>query len=189
MTSRRFISCGLGALALMAAASLGACRSPDELAKDISAVVIVIDIDDNQLVELSIDGQTLSQSPKSTDNVVAFSLRLDPGTYQGNVVVFEVKDEDDGERLEPKACGGFALVIPEDADDVVTLAIDHDEFEDCPEDDDDDRARAADDGADDDGADDDGADDGADGNADDGADPDAPDDGADDSVDDDPPPP
>ena len=166
----------LVAMAVAVLVPLG-CRSPDELAEDISAVVIVTDIDEDQLVELEVDGTTLSQAPKATDNIVAFSLRLEAGSYDGAIQVFEVEEEDDGERLKAESCGGFRLVIPEDADDVVTVAVDTDDFEDCPEDDDEGALTAdgEDDGSPDDGSADDGSAD--DGSADDGSADDSADDG------------
>jgi hypothetical protein len=114
-------------------ASLSACRDPAELSGAVTAVLVVVGVDDDNVVEVDIDDASRRASPKSGDNLVSFNLPLAPGTHVGTVVVFEVEDE--GE--EPRDCGRVTIVVPAvRPDGPVLAAIVADELGECPGEDD-----------------------------------------------------
>ena len=99
MTPSRVLSLAL----LLTLPSLGACRDPAELSSAVTAVLIVVGVDDDNTVEVDIGGASRRAQPARGDNLVSFSLPLPAGTHVGTVVVFEVEDDDGGEAERPSA--------------------------------------------------------------------------------------
>jgi hypothetical protein len=127
MTSSRWIHAALSAMLI---AALGACRDPAELSGAVSAVLVVVDVDADQVVDVDIADLALRARPKSGDNLVSFNLALPAGTHIGSVVVSDVDDEEERAR----DCGTVTIVVPEARPDGPVLsAVVADELGECPE--------------------------------------------------------
>jgi len=120
--------------------STGACRDPTELTESINAIVIVVGVDDDDVVTLQLGEAERRAEPKSSDNVVSFNLVLSPGIYEGEIIVFEVEDDDERENedaLAPKFCGVVDLTVPEVAgESPVLVAVIAEQLGSCGEEDD-----------------------------------------------------
>jgi hypothetical protein len=142
LTSSRWVH---GLVSAMLVAALGACRDPAELSGAVTAVLVVVDVDADHVVDVEIDGLALRARPKSGDNLVSFNLALPTGTHTGTIVVSEV--DDDEER--PRDCGTVTVVVPADRPDgPVFSAVVADDLGECAEQDDGDDSDDRDDGAD-----------------------------------------
>lgn len=129
----------LTGLALLLVASLGACRDPAELSGAVTAVLIVVDVDEDNIVEVDIGDAVRRAPPRAGDNLVSFNLTLAPGTHTGSVVVFEVEEEDEGVVERASDCGTVTIFVPEVLQDGPVLsAVVADELGECPDDEDDD---------------------------------------------------
>jgi hypothetical protein len=156
MTARQLLS---GLTLACSVASLSACRDPAELSGAVTAVLVVVGVDDDNVVEVDINGASRRAAPKAGDNLVSFSLPLPAGTHSGTVVVFEIEDEDEGEVERPRDCGIVTIVVPEVLQDgPVFSAVVADDLGECPEAEedlvDDIAEEPSDDGSDDGGSDD-----------------------------------
>jgi hypothetical protein len=130
MTPIRVLSLAL----LLTLPSLGACRDPAELSSAVTAVLIVVGVDDDNTVEVDIGGASRRAQPARGDNLVSFSLPLPAGTHVGTVVVFEVEDDDGGEAERPRDCGAVTIVVPEVQNDGPVLsAVVAEDLGECPE--------------------------------------------------------
>lgn len=148
MTMRRFLN---GLALACSVASLSACRDPVELSGAVTAVLVVVGVDDDNVVEVDIDDVSRRASPKAGDNLVSFNLPLAPGTHVGTVVVLEVEDE--GE--EPRDCGSVTIVVPAvRPEGPVLAAVVADELGECSTEDDDEAVEVEGDAGDEPGGDD-----------------------------------
>jgi len=117
--------------AALAVASVG-CRDIDDLKGSITANIFVVGVEEDLLVQVDINGQRLRANPEAGDNLVAFALSLPTGTHEGQVTVFEVEDEDEGQVLKPRECGPFSVTVGA-GDDPVAVAIVVDDLPECEE--------------------------------------------------------
>lgn len=135
MTPRQLLS---GLTLACSVASLSACRDPAELSGAVTAVLVVVGVDDDTVVEVDIGDAARRAAPKAGDNLVSFNLPLPAGTHTGSVVVFEIEDEDEGEVERPRDCGTVTIVVPEVLEDGPVLsAVVADDLGECPEEEDD----------------------------------------------------
>jgi hypothetical protein len=129
MTPSRVLSLAL----LLTLPSLCACRDPAELSSAVTAVLIVVGVDDDNTVEVDIGGASRRGQPARGDNLVSFSLPLPAGTHVGTVVVFE-REDDDGQAERPRDCGSVTIVVPEVQNDGPVLsAVVAEDLGECPE--------------------------------------------------------
>jgi hypothetical protein len=119
------------ALAAMAVTGLIGCRDIDDLEAAITANIFVVGVEQDLLVQVDINGQRLRANPEAGDNLVAFALSLPIGTHTGQVTIFEVEDEDEGQVLKPRECGPLSVTVGTDDDDPVAVAIVVDDLPDC----------------------------------------------------------
>jgi hypothetical protein len=133
---------------------IAACAaSSTDLVERVSARVFVVGVDSNEIAQLQINNQSVALPGDIDSNLISFSLDLPPGTHDGDITIFRVRDDD---SLRPDRCGGFELVVNEGGE-PAALALVVDDLEDCDEDNDDDEAGE---GEDDDGGMGEGEDDG-----------------------------
>ncbi len=110
--------------------SLIGCRDPDDLVASISATVIVVGIQSDELVQLDLEGLRLRAQTEAGDNLVSFGVSLPVGTFQGQVTIFEVEADDDGPVLRPRDCGPFTVTVAGSGD-PVAIAIVAADLPDC----------------------------------------------------------
>jgi hypothetical protein len=115
----------------MAIAGVLGCRDIDDLEGSITANIFVVGVEENLLVQVDVDGQRLRANPEAGDNLVAFALSLPTGAHAGQVTVFEVEDEDEGQVLKPRQCGPFSVTVGTDDDNPVAVAVVVDDLPEC----------------------------------------------------------
>jgi len=141
VTSRRLLRRVL--LVAMTLVGLVSCRDPAELQNAVTAILVVVDVDEDDIVEVTIGGLTRQAAPKASDNLVSFNLALPTGTHAGALTILEQEDE----GPEPKRCGPITINIPEASPDgPVLVAVGVDDLGECPEDEDDTQELEVDDG-------------------------------------------
>ena len=145
--------------AVVVAAIFGAfgCLTDDDLLKRVTAKVLVIGVDDDEVVALDIGDLPPLRSQAPNDGVVEMALILPPGTYTGSIATVRITNDDgdgddpdnDGDDV-PVRCGTFDLTVVEG--DVAVKGIIVDDLPRCGPDDDDGDGDGDDDGnGDDDG--------------------------------------
>jgi len=124
-------------LVLITLCAVAGCRDPRELQDSITAILIVTDVDDDNVVDVDLGDRALQARPRGASDAVSFSLALAAGTYDVDVVVSERAS--DG-ALEVEACGAVQIVVPVDASaaDPVLVVVEADELLGCGGGDDDD---------------------------------------------------
>ena len=118
-------------------AVVAGCRDPRELENSVTAILIVTDVDDDNVVDVDVSDRALQATPRGESEAVSFSLALAVGSHDVDVVVSERNS--DG-TLETEACGTVVVVVPADASaaDPVLVVVESDELLGCDGGDDDD---------------------------------------------------
>ncbi|HEY1097605.1 MAG TPA: hypothetical protein VGF99_01700, partial [Myxococcota bacterium] len=98
--------------ALAVLASIVGCRDPRELEESVTAILIVTDVDEDNVVDVDLGTRALSASPRGDSEAVSFSLALAVGSHDVDVVVSE-RDSDGS--LEVESCGTVVVTVPADA--------------------------------------------------------------------------
>ena len=112
------------------AIAAGCTHDPAELIEGVNTTVFVVGIEDRDVAEIAVAGETRRADPEGSDDdegdddLVVFQLALPVGEHEGNVTVLHREDD----RLEPRRCGTFRVSLP-DAGATDSVVIDAEELE------------------------------------------------------------